>query len=97
VAFFNYYFNRKNNEKALHRNCSDITEVVENQQNYNNKRVLRSILDCLPTDFAVFDTNHKYLYLNPVAIKELREYIIGRMILNMLHTDRTDNFAIETH
>jgi hypothetical protein len=58
------------------------------------KEVLRNILDCLPTDFAVFDPNH--LYLNPVAIKiKNSENILSvKMILNM-HTNRTDDFAIE--
>jgi transcriptional regulator with PAS, ATPase and Fis domain len=59
----------KNNKKHYIGNCSDITEFVENQQNSTAKEVLRNILDRLPTDFAVFDPNHKYLYINPVAIK----------------------------
>jgi hypothetical protein len=39
VAFFNYYFNRKNNKKALHRNCSDITEFVETNKTTTAKEV----------------------------------------------------------
>jgi hypothetical protein len=74
VAFFNYYFNRKKT-KALHRNCSDITEF-ENQQNYNCKSLQHIRL--LLTDFAVFGPNHKYLYLLSIKNKELREYIVGK-------------------
>jgi hypothetical protein len=44
VAFFNYYFNRKNNKKHYIGNCSDITEFVENQQKTTTKEVLRNIL-----------------------------------------------------
>jgi hypothetical protein len=72
-------------------NCGTLPGLSKTNKNYNSKSFYESILDCLPTDF-VFDTNHKYLYLNPVAKKrELRVYY--QLILNMLHTDRTDNFA----
>jgi len=39
-----------------------------------------NILNNLPIDIAVFSSDHRYLYVNPTAIrdKELRTYIIGR-------------------
>ena len=38
------------------------------------------ILNNLPTDIAVFDLNHKYLFINPNAILDnaLRNYLIGK-------------------
>ncbi|MEY2922779.1 MAG: hypothetical protein RL108_1405 [Bacteroidota bacterium] len=53
-------------------------------------------LDRLPTDVAVFDKNHKYLYLNPAAIQneELREFIIGKDDFEYAkHTNRNPRFA----
>jgi PAS domain S-box-containing protein len=44
------------------------------------KEFYENILNQLPTDIAVFDANHKYLFVNPGAIKdpELRKYIVGK-------------------
>ncbi|RZM29858.1 MAG: PAS domain S-box protein [Pedobacter sp.] len=44
------------------------------------KAFYENILNKIPTDIAVFDTNHRYVFLNPGAIKneELRKYIIGK-------------------
>ena len=38
------------------------------------------ILNKIPVDIAVFDLNHKYVFLNPAAISDsnLREYLIGK-------------------
>jgi PAS domain S-box-containing protein len=60
---------------------SDITErkVATNKLD-KQKEFYENILNELPTDIAVFDANHKYLFVNPGAIKdeELRKYIIGK-------------------
>jgi PAS domain S-box-containing protein len=89
----------KNNEQFYIGNCRDITAFVESQQELKlQKEFYETILDRLPTDVAVFTPNHKYLYLNPVAIKnkELREYIIGKDDFEYAkHTKRTDEHAIE--
>lgn len=44
------------------------------------KNFYENILNKIPTDIAVFDTDHRYLFVNPYAIKneELRKYIIGK-------------------
>lgn len=44
------------------------------------KEFYENILNSLPTDIAVFDPAHKYLFVNPGAIKdeEFRKYIIGK-------------------
>lgn len=62
-------------------NCTDINTFVENEQKLvQQKDFYETILNSLPTDVVVFDTNHRYVYLNPIAIKndELRAFIIGK-------------------
>jgi PAS domain S-box-containing protein len=61
--------------------CRDITDTVNVQQRLlQQKEFYEKILDRLPTDVAVFDSNNKYIYVNPNAIinDELRKYIIGK-------------------
>jgi PAS domain S-box-containing protein len=61
--------------------CRDITEHIEVQQKLlQQKDFYETILNNLPTDVVVFDSNHKYIYVNPIAIKneELRKFIIGK-------------------
>jgi PAS domain S-box-containing protein len=47
---------------------------------FAQKEFYKKILDRLPTEIAVFDQNHKYLYVNPAAIQneDLRKFIIGK-------------------
>ncbi|MFT5849148.1 PAS domain S-box protein [Psychroserpens sp.] len=91
----------KNNQLLYLGTCTDITNSIESQKELHlQKEFYETILDRLPTDVAVFDPNHKYLYLNPIAIKnkELREYIIGKDDFEYAkHTNRTADFAIERH
>ncbi len=58
----------------------------------------KKILDRLPTEVAVFDSNHKYLYVNPAAIQneELNKFIIGKDDFEYAkHTGRAPLFAKE--
>ncbi len=52
-----------------------IEQVIQSQ-----KRFTDDILNNFPSDIAVFDKDHRYLFVNPRAIKnkELREWIIGK-------------------
>lgn len=62
------------------------------------KDLYKKILDFLPTEIAVFDNNHKYLYVNPAAIQneDLRNYIIGKDDFEYAkHTQRDTQFAKE--
>ncbi len=61
--------------------------VKENTQwvNVNNrvddqKKFYEAILNNLPVDIAIFNYDHKYLYINSKAVKneEVRDYLIGR-------------------
>ncbi|MFV5688587.1 PAS domain S-box protein [Flavobacterium sp. ZT3R25] len=87
----------KEGEKIYVGNCRDITEYVEAQQKIEvQKEFYEKILDSLPTDVAVFDSNHRYTYLNPAAIKndQLRKFIIGKNDFQYAkHTGRDDAFA----
>jgi PAS domain S-box-containing protein len=60
---------------------SDITErKIATDKLDKQKEFYENILNSLPTDIAVFDANHKYLFVNPGAIKdeEFRKYIVGK-------------------
>jgi PAS domain S-box-containing protein len=44
------------------------------------KAFYEKILNKIPTDIAVFDAEHRYLFVNPgaISVEELRNYIIGK-------------------
>jgi PAS domain S-box-containing protein len=72
---------QKNGSPIFTGNCRDITEHIEVEQKLlQQKDFYETILNNLPTDVVVFDSNHKYIYVNPIAIKneELRKFIIGK-------------------
>lgn len=50
------------------------------EQSKKQKEFYENILNKIPTDIAVFGPDHKYLFVNPGAIKdeELRKYIVGK-------------------
>lgn len=59
----------------------DITEKKLAEKKLDDQRKFyEDILNQIPADIAVFDINHTYLFLNPVAIKdpELRKWFIGK-------------------
>ncbi len=60
---------------------SDLTDrkLISNRLD-KQKEFYENILNKIPTDIAVFDKEHRYLFVNPGAIKdeELRKYIIGK-------------------
>src|SRR6202012_5398969 len=60
---------------------SDITDrKLATDKLDKQKEFYENILNSLPTDIAVFDPNHTYLFVNPGAIKdeEFRKYIVGK-------------------
>lgn len=72
---------KKDNDFYYLGNCRNVTEQMKDQEEViKQKEFYEKILDKIPTDVAVFDKNHNYLYLNPFAIKneELRKFIIGK-------------------
>lgn len=59
----------------------DISERKKAARALEEQRVFyENILNNLPIDIAVFSNDHRYLYVNPTAIRDpkLRKYIIGR-------------------
>lgn len=59
----------------------DYTNVSRLEVKKNNlKKFYERILFNIPADIAVFDKNHKYLFVNKIAIKnnEIREWIVGK-------------------
>jgi PAS domain S-box-containing protein len=59
----------------------DVTETIKSREILlENKKLTEEILDNIPADVALFDLEHKYLYVNPNAIKsdEVRNFIIGK-------------------
>lgn len=59
----------------------DITEKKLAQERLEKQRQFyEQVLNSIPSDIAVFDHEHRYLFINPVAIKdnELRQWMIGK-------------------
>ncbi len=61
--------------------ASDITarKLVTHQLD-KQKEFYENILNKLPTDIAVFNADHQYLFVNPgaISVKEYRNFIIGK-------------------
>jgi PAS domain S-box-containing protein len=60
---------------------SDITERKQIARELaKQKSFYENILNKIPMDIAVFDADHRYLYVNPFSVKDeqLRHYIIGK-------------------
>jgi PAS domain S-box-containing protein len=53
----------------------NIFERIEQQRNF-----YESILNNIPVDIAVFNDQHRYLFINPFAVKneEIRQFLIGK-------------------
>jgi len=59
----------------------NITEKKLAQERLEKQRQFyEQVLNSIPSDIAVFDHEHRYLFINPVAIKdnELRHWMIGK-------------------
>ena len=59
----------------------DITSFVISEENNNKtKEFYESILNNIPVDIAVFNKDHQYLFVNPIAVqnKTVREFLIGK-------------------
>jgi PAS domain S-box-containing protein len=59
----------------------DITEIKQaNDELIRQKKFNEDILNNIPTDIAVFDPDHRYLFMNHHAVKneEIRKWMIGK-------------------
>ncbi len=54
--------------------------TVKTNDTSNQVEFYKSILDNIPADIAVFDSEHRYLYVNPHGVKnkEIRQFLIGK-------------------
>jgi two-component sensor histidine kinase/PAS domain-containing protein len=54
--------------------------VHVNNRAEDQKKFYEAILNNIPVDIAIFNQDHKYMYLNPVAVRnqEIRDYMLGR-------------------
>lgn len=93
----NIKISEKNGKPIFIGNSRDITEYIVSKQNLEKQKdFYEKILERIPTDLAVFDENHKYIYINPLAIKneDRRKFIIGKDDFQYAdYTGRTYDFA----
>ena len=54
--------------------------VYVNNRAEDQKKFYEAILNNIPVDIAIFNEDHKYLYLNPIAVRnqETRDFLLGR-------------------
>jgi two-component sensor histidine kinase/PAS domain-containing protein len=54
--------------------------VHSNNRAEDQKQFYEAILNNIPVDIAIFNQEHKYMYLNPVAVgnQEVRDFLLGR-------------------
>jgi PAS domain S-box-containing protein len=72
----------------------DMTELnLANKEILNQKKFTEDILNNIPTDIAVFDPEHNYIYINPYAIqnKEMRSWLIGKNDFDYAHMRKIDD------
>lgn len=78
---------------------NDITEKLNAEKKLEDQRVFyEEILDNIPSDIAVFDNDHRYLYLNPKAIKdaELRKWLVGKKDEDYIQLRNLPSSILET-
>jgi PAS domain S-box-containing protein len=59
----------------------DVTELRRAEEELNRqKKFTEDIINNIPTDIAVFDPEHRYIFINPQAVKnaEIRQWLIGK-------------------
>jgi two-component sensor histidine kinase/PAS domain-containing protein len=69
------------NPESVSGIVQDVTrEYLASRLVEEQKKFYESILDNIPVDIAIFDEEHKYLFINPIAVKnpEIRSFLIGR-------------------
>ncbi len=67
--------------QLLAAQASSIVKLrLENLSLKKSKAFYENILNKIPTDVAVFDADHRYLFVNPgaISIEEYRNFIIGK-------------------
>lgn len=68
-------------EKLIIAYGLDVTEIKNAEIEITRLKIFyETILNNIPIDIAIFDNDHRYIYVNKIAIKNdtLREYILGK-------------------
>jgi|GEM_PF-1675931 len=94
LSAFNY-----GGERILQATVIDITNrKLAEKELENQKEFYESILNNIPTEIIVFDKDHKYLFVNPSAIKdlELRKDVIGKDTYNYNQSINRENEKLST-
>lgn len=89
-------FDKTGEVKGVTGTMNDVTlKLLSEKRIAQMKDFYENILNRLPSDIAVFDIDHKYVYANPVAISdpELRKWIIGKDDFDYA-TLRSKNFTV---
>ncbi|MDE3236020.1 MAG: PAS domain-containing sensor histidine kinase [Bacteroidota bacterium] len=62
----------------VYKDVSDIKKLEAAQE--SQKRFYEKVLNNIPADIAIFDKQHKYLFVNKTGVKndEIRKWLIGR-------------------
>ena len=77
---------------------TDITEKrLAEKKLEDQRKFYEDVLNNIPSDIAVFDNEHRYLFLNPNAIKdaELRQWIIGKRDEDYFELTNKDKSALD--
>ena len=72
----------------------DTTEIIKaNEEIRLQKKFTEDVLNNIPTDIAVFDPDHNYIFVNPSGIKnkEIREWIINKNDFDYVKMRNTDD------
>ncbi len=87
----------RDGQKIFIGNCRDVTDFLITQEKISKqKEFYEKILNRLPIDLAVWDREHRYMFLNEAAIrnKELRAFIIGKDDFEYAqYTGRNEDYA----
>ena len=83
AVIINEITDHKLHEKEIIR-CNELLDALNIQelrfQYKKNQNFNETVLENIPADIALFDTNHKYLFINTKGISdgELRKWLIGK-------------------
>lgn len=85
IIYFRFLINpikdKQQNTDVVYIIVQDITpEILAEKELYETRNFYKTVLNNLPADIAVFDVDHNYLFINPVAIRneEIRDWLIGK-------------------
>jgi two-component sensor histidine kinase/PAS domain-containing protein len=74
-------FDENNRTISVSGIVKENTRLVHvNNRAEDQKQFYEAILNNIPVDIAIFNSEHKYLYLNPIAVRnqEVRDFLLGR-------------------